>query len=1118
MTRCIAKRVRGFVVWIVSPLALASVALAAPLSAPPAAVAEVVRQAENASPSPSADTARHDRRPAQRSDEAAASAAARSSRHRVEVTGSRTGTETVYANPDGSFTVEQRSRPVRVRRGDDWVPVDPSLRRASDGSVTPGATTTGLRFSGGGTAPLATMSGGTWSMSLAWPAALPTPSLSGETATYRDVLPGVDLLVTASNDGFSERLVVTSRSAAADPALREVAFSLRSTGVSVLAGGDGGLVGRDEGGETVFTAPPPLMWDTAVSPGAPPRQARVGLTLRDGTLTLRPDLSFLRDPATRFPVTIDPSFSGKRLDWTTVLAGSPGVSFWNGQNLADSANGKVMVGYETEQYTLARSFFRMDTSGVRGKHILNAKFQITEKWSWSCQARPVQLWHVGVINSGTTWNSQPQWIRQLGEADVAKGNENYGCGDGSVEFDVTSAVRDASGSGRADLTLGLRAANESDAYGWKRFDDNPVLAITYNTVPDAPSGLTVDGKPCGSGTYVGTTTPTLRAKASDPDAGQTLDVSAYWATPGSATNGTDKVTQTNVANGGQLVVSVPAGRLTDGQSYYWQAQSTDRTDTSPWSGQCAFTVDATRPGSPPTVTSADYPADGGFHGGKGKTGIFTLGAAGVSDVTSYLYGWADPPTTAVDAGTLGGTATVSATPPGEGINTLYVRSRDRAGNLSDISKYVFYAGSANGPVGSWIPDDGGGSGTTLTDTSGNGRTATLSGGAQWSAGRLRTAGTAISFDGTTGYAATDGPVVHTDQSFTVSAWVRLTSAAKWATVLCQEGGTNSGLLLQYDQPGNRWSLTAQTADTADPPAVRAGSTAPRTGVWTHLLGTYDAGAGELRLYVDGVLSGTAPVRIGWNAGGRLLIGTEKFNGKLISYFPGDIADVRVWDRVVDASEARALATAPTLVGAWNLDGAGEDASGYGRPFATSGGATWTGGHNGSGGVSFNGTDGYAETSGPVLHTDESFTVAAWVRLTTTSTSGRWVTAVSQNGAAFSAFVLSYNGSQWAFALHASDVDDPAKWRVAADQPVQAGVWTHLAGVYDAGTREMRLYVNGRLAASTTGAAPFDAARTLDLGRARVSSAWGDRWPGDVDDVRAYQGVLSDQQIVTLFNE
>lgn len=74
-------------------------------------------------------------------------------------------------------------------------------------------------FSGGGVAPFARMTSGGKELAVSWPAPLPAPGLELDTAVYREVLPGVDLRVTAAVQGFSHVLLVKDRVAAANPAL-----------------------------------------------------------------------------------------------------------------------------------------------------------------------------------------------------------------------------------------------------------------------------------------------------------------------------------------------------------------------------------------------------------------------------------------------------------------------------------------------------------------------------------------------------------------------------------------------------------------------------------------------------------------------------------------------------------------------------------------------------------------------------------------------------------------------------------------------------------------------------------------------------------------------------------
>ncbi|MER6584080.1 LamG domain-containing protein [Nonomuraea sp. NPDC001023] len=78
-------------------------------------------------------------------------------------------------------------------------------------------------------------------------------------------------------------------------------------------------------------------------------------------------------------------------------------------------------------------------------------------------------------------------------------------------------------------------------------------------------------------------------------------------------------------------------------------------------------------------------------------------------------------------------------------------------------------------------------------------------------------------------------------------------------------------------------------------------------------------------------------------------------------------------------------------------------------------------------------------------------------------------------------------------------------------------WTHVAGVYDALAGELRVYVNGRLSATTVTphVSTWTATGPLQLGRSKTAGVFTGYWPGTVDDVRTYDGVLSAEQIAQL---
>ncbi|MFL6073781.1 MAG: glutaminase domain-containing protein [Mycobacteriales bacterium] len=203
----------------------------------------------------------------------------------------------------------------------------------------------------------------------------------------------------------------------------------------------------------------------------------------------------------------------------------------------------------------------------------------------------------------------------------------------------------------------------------------------------------------------------------------------------------------------------------------------------------------------------------------------------------------------------------------------------------------------NGLAGAWTLDEG--SGTVARDRSGGGHDAAVSG--SWAAGYGGT-GTALS-----GTAATTASVLDTSASFTVAAWVNLSSTAGFATAVSQDGTTASGFYLQYSGADNRWAFARVAADATDPASARALSpSAPAVGRWTHLAGVHDAAAGLLRLYVDGRPAGTAPFTTPWKAGGPLVIGRGRYNGAAVDTFPGAVDQVRAWSRALSDTEIRVL--------------------------------------------------------------------------------------------------------------------------------------------------------------------------------------------------------------------
>ncbi|MFD0686737.1 FG-GAP-like repeat-containing protein [Actinomadura fibrosa] len=680
---------------------------------------------------------------------AALAEAARTGR-RVEVKGLRTETSQVFANPGGTFTRDAYALPQWVRQGGTLVRIDTTLRRNGDGTLSPKAAEVGVRFSGGGTGPLVTIVRDGRSMAWSWPRPLPAPVVDGDTVTYRDILKDVDLKLKADSGGFGQLLVVKTAEAAADPALKEVGFGLRADGVTVATDAHGNMTARNPAGQQVFGSPTPLMWDssTGSAPAGPdgrktvppradefeaPYGARrnpVGIRARSGKLSLVPDSALLRGKDTRFPVYIDPYVSGAREAWTIAYKKYPDSSFWNGTGWGGSGQStkEARVGYENVTNGLSRTFFRLDSNNLwdTDKVIKNSTFRIKNTWSWSCTDRPVEVWSTGAISSATTWNKQPTWSdKALATVNDSKGWSST-CPAGNLAFDVTSAARKAATDHSNNITLGMRAPkaleDAHDEYTWKKFDaTTAVLSTEYNTVPSVPASLDTvpstknpagcgDTAPYGS---IGDTDVYLTAKVADPDGGTVSARFNLWATghhddgPGVFLDQTVSVTSGTVA-----MLKVPKATLasnagvSDGD-FSWTVQTGDGALTSAWapttgSGSCRFAFDPARPSSPPGVTSQEFPnGSGGWPANTGTVhteGTFTVSNGGVTDVTEYEYwtSW-DPTHRTASPSSPGGSVDLKLTPPSAGASQLYVRSRDKAGNSSDITSYLFYVNGRRTP-------------------------------------------------------------------------------------------------------------------------------------------------------------------------------------------------------------------------------------------------------------------------------------------------------------------------------------------------------------------------------------------------------------------------------------
>lgn len=160
---------------------------------------------------------------------------------------------------------------------------------------------------------------------------------------------------------------------------------------------------------------------------------------------------------------------------------------------------------------------------------------------------------------------------------------------------------------------------------------------------------------------------------------------------------------------------------------------------------------------------------------------------------------------------------------------------------------------------------------------------------------------------------------------------------------------------------------------------------------------------------------------------------------------------------------------------------------------------------------------YAATADKVVDTTGSFSVSAWAKLSRTDLMS---TLANQNGVNVGAFALYYSPSlgKWVFNRYDKDASSGATIvRATATTSPVAGAWTHLLAVYDRQKQELRLYVNGRLEATTPYTAPWAANGPFEIGRMKGAAGPAAYFNGDLDQVQAYNRVVFPDELPALVN-
>jgi RHS repeat-associated protein len=704
------------------------VAAAAAVVAPIAPAAAVVPRA--ATPAPVRETF-------ERPDLLAAQLTAAATGREVLVTGETTETSLTWARPDGSLRSEVSPVAVRVAQPDgSWADVDYDLTRV-EGGWAPKHSPADVVFSAGGDNPAVTLDHGSRGLELSWASALPEPTIDGNNAIYQ-LTDNEALVLSATSDGFEQFLKLSAPPSSAPK--QRLGFDM--TGLTMVENTTGGydFVKTSAAGEpsssVVFTMPKPRMFSSLVVDDERVQSQTIPVSLKSGEdgaqyLDLGAGMPFLTDPATVYPVWIDPTVSSVSRYGDTYVTQADADS-----HVSDS---ELRIGMSSNG-NLRRSLIRFDTakSVPSRSHVTSASLKLYNNTSSTCAARSMTAYPIteSYTMTSATWANQPSYSTSSSysaSASFSYGNEGLGCNNATGSITVTNMVQAWVNGTLTDYGLMLRSGSETDASYAKYFCSMnidptgdtacslaaryPTLTVVYNSYPGAPasgtfspkvSGTTIDSYLNKARTFSTSLTPAFTAKLANADGAKValqvkLSHDVNYASQG--TGEITTITSAAVNPGANASVTVPAGKLAAGQNvmYQMRARVTNGAggyDYSAWTPSSLtsttstkFALNTTLPDAP-TISCGAFPA-----------GVWTVPASTATsctfDTTStdgsgYYWGLDDPatPNLATDSSNTGAAVAASISTKTLGWHTLYVRSRDTAlRQSSSTTAYQFGVGA-----------------------------------------------------------------------------------------------------------------------------------------------------------------------------------------------------------------------------------------------------------------------------------------------------------------------------------------------------------------------------------------------------------------------------------------
>jgi hypothetical protein len=193
------------------------------------------------------------------------------------------------------------------------------------------------------------------------------------------------------------------------------------------------------------------------------------------------------------------------------------------------------------------------------------------------------------------------------------------------------------------------------------------------------------------------------------------------------------------------------------------------------------------------------------------------------------------------------------------------------------------------------------SGTSGSDSTGNGNTVTLNGGATWAAGK---SGNAAKLDGRDGYVGIPAGILENVDDFTIAAWVKLDTTYTWSRIFDFGTGMGVNMFLTPRSGNNSLRFAITTSGAGGEQQINSGETLT-PGVWKQVAVTLSGNVGIL--YVDGAeVARNSEMTIkpsDMESTPDNYIGKSQYDDP---YLKGSVDDFRIYSRALSASEINLL--------------------------------------------------------------------------------------------------------------------------------------------------------------------------------------------------------------------